>query len=105
GVGSRSERRDRVAHLLSTVGLSPGLMNRHPHSFSGGQRQRIGIARALALSPDLIIADEAVSALDVSIQAQVLNLFQDLQESLGLTYLFISHDLAVVEHLCDRVVV
>jgi peptide/nickel transport system ATP-binding protein/oligopeptide transport system ATP-binding protein len=103
GLGSRAERAERVAALLQRVGLDPGLRNRYPHEFSGGQRQRIGIARALALQPKLIIADEPVSALDVSIQSQVLNIFADLQSELGLTYLFISHDLAVVRHISDRV--
>ena len=100
---SRKERDEKVEQLLETVGLNSSFINRYPHEFSGGQRQRIGIARALALQPDLIIADEAVSALDVSIQAQIINLMQDLQKEFGLTYLFISHDLSVVRHISDRI--
>ena len=96
---------DYVAQLLRRVGLDPSYRRRYPHQFSGGQRARIGIARALAVKPDFLVCDEAVAALDVSIQAQVLNLFMDLREGLGLTYLFISHDLGVVRHLSDRVVV
>src|SRR5256712_7095442 len=100
---SGSERNDRVADLLKTVGLDSSVMNRYPHEFSGGQRQRIGIARALALKPKLIVADEPVSALDVSIQAQIINLLADLQQQFGLTYLFISHAIPVIEHISTRI--
>jgi oligopeptide transport system ATP-binding protein len=104
-IGSKKEREDRVAELLELVGLNPYFVARYPHEFSGGQRQRIGLARSLALNPSFIVADEPISALDVSIQAQVVNLLERLQEELGLTYLFIAHDLSMVRHLCDRVAV
>lgn len=101
----KKEKRDRVANLLSMVKLDADFMSRYPHEFSGGQRQRIGIARSLAVEPEFLICDEPVSALDVSVQAQIVNLLQDIQEELGLTYLFIAHDLAVVEHISDQVLV
>lgn len=102
---SRAERRDRTAELFRLVGLDPSFMSRYPHEFSGGQRQRVNIARAVALQPSFIVADEPITALDVSIQAQIINLFQDLQEQMGLAYLFVAHDLSMVRYLCHRVAV
>ncbi|MCB9455399.1 MAG: dipeptide ABC transporter ATP-binding protein [Anaerolineaceae bacterium] len=104
-ITSKREQQEYVEHLLEKVGLNPYFVNRYPHEFSGGQRQRIGVARALALEPSFIVADEPISALDVSIQAQVVNLLEELQDELNLTYLFIAHDLSMVRHICDRVAV
>ena len=104
-IGNKAERIERVHELLKLVGMSPHFVNRYPHEFSGGQRQRIGIARALALQPDFLVLDEPISALDVSVQAQVVNLLEELQDTLGLTYLFIAHDLSMVRHISDRTAV
>jgi peptide/nickel transport system ATP-binding protein len=105
GMSSRHEMKERAGYLLKRVGLRPEYMVRYPHAFSGGERQRVGIARALVTNPRLIVADEAVSALDVSVRAQILNLMEELQADFKLTYLFISHDLSVIRHICDRVIV
>jgi peptide/nickel transport system ATP-binding protein len=105
GLASTSERKDMVAEMLKKVGMNPDQINRYPHAFSGGQRQRIGIARALIMHPAFVVADEAVSALDVSVQAQVLNLLKDLQAELNLTYIFVAHNLSVIRHICDRAAV
>ncbi|NQU31472.1 MAG: dipeptide ABC transporter ATP-binding protein [Anaerolineae bacterium] len=105
GIGTKKERRERVKELLALVGLNPYFINRYPHEFSGGQRQRIGVARALALNPKFIVCDEPIAALDVSIQAQVVNLLEELQKQFGLTYLFIAHDLSMVRHIADRTAV
>lgn len=104
-VGTPAERAERVRELMGLVGLDPRFLRRYPHSFSGGQRQRIGIARALALNPEFLLCDEPTSALDVSVQAQILNLLKDLKKELGLTYLFVSHNLAVVDYIADRIAV
>jgi oligopeptide/dipeptide ABC transporter ATP-binding protein len=104
-IGTSGERKDRISQLLERVGMTPGVLNRFPHEFSGGQRQRIGIARAMVLNPELVVCDEPVSALDVSIQSQILNLLMELQQEFSLTYLFIAHDLSVVKHVSDRIAV
>jgi peptide/nickel transport system ATP-binding protein len=104
-IGDKSDHKEKVAYMMEQVGLDPRFLNRYPHSFSGGQRQRISLARSLTLNPDLLILDEPASALDVSIQAQILNLLKDMQNDFGLTYLFISHNLAVVDYIADRLLV